>query len=258
MKLQLLPAKQGLLWVRLGIRTFWRQPLAMTGQFFLFMGLLSLCSLIPFIGSFVGLALLPMASLGLMAATREAHLGNFPMPHLLWLGLRSGAETRRHMAVLGGLYAVGFCAVLALAALSDGGQFAKLYLFGGSMDIETLMQSDVQSAMWLSTLLYMPLSLLFWHAPALTHWNGVSPLKSLFFSAVACWRNWRAFLVFILGWASVAMFFSLIVTLVALATDSVDTAKLLLMPMMLLMAAMFFCSIYFSFRDCFVNEEVVA
>jgi len=24
-----------------------------------------------------------------------------------------------------------------------------------------------------------------------------------------------------------------------------------------LMAAMFFCSIYFSFRDCFVNEEVV-
>jgi hypothetical protein len=43
MKLQILPAKQGLLWVRLGIRTFWRQPLAMTGQFFLFMGLLSLC-----------------------------------------------------------------------------------------------------------------------------------------------------------------------------------------------------------------------
>ncbi len=82
-------------------------------------------------------------------------------------------------------------------------------------------------------------------------------MKSLFFSAVACWRNWRAFLVFILGWAGVAMFFSLIVTLVAVATDSVDTAKLLLMPMMLLMAAMFFCSIYFSFRDCFVNEEVV-
>jgi hypothetical protein len=53
------------------------------------------------------------------------------------------------------------------------------------------------------------------------------------------------------------MFFSLIVTLVAVATDSVDTAKLLLMPMMLLMAAMFFCSIYFSFRDCFVTEEVV-
>jgi hypothetical protein len=47
------------------------------------------------------------------------------------------------------------------------------------------------------------------------------------------------------------------VTLVAVATDSVDTAKLLLMPMMLLMAAMFFCSIYFSFRDCFLNEEVV-
>ena len=83
-------------------------------------------------------------------------------------------------------------------------------------------------------------------------------MKSLFFSAVACWRNWRAFLVFILGWASVAMSFSLIVTLVAVATDNVDTAKMLLLPLMLLMAAMFFCSIYFSFRDCFEAEEVVA
>jgi hypothetical protein len=142
--------------------------------------------------------------------------------------------------------------------LSDGGQFAKLYLFGGSMDLETLMQSDVQSAMWLSTLLYMPLSLLFWHAPALTHWYAIPPLKSLFFSAVACWRNWRAFLVFLLGWISVALILSLGVTLVAVVSDSVDTAKLLLMPLMLLMAAMFFCSIYFSFLDCFVGEEETA
>lgn len=258
MKLHLLPAKQGLIWVRLGMRTFWRQPLAMTGQFFLFMGLLSLCSLIPFVGSFLGLALLPMASLGVMAATREADRGHFPMPHLLWLGVRAGPQSRKDMAVLGVMYAIGFCAVLALAALSDGGQFAKLYLFGGSMDLDTLMQSDVQSAMWLSTLLYMPLSLLFWHAPALSHWYAVPPAKSLFFSAVACWRNWRAFAVFVLGWAGVALIGSLAVTAVAVISDSVETAKLMLMPMMLLMAAMFFCSIYFSFRDCFMGEDVLA
>jgi hypothetical protein len=199
-----------------------------------------------------------MASLGLMAATREADRGKFPMPHLLWLGLRAGPESRQHMAVLGAMYVVGFCAVLALASLTDGGQFAKFYLFGGNMDIEALMQSDVQSAMWLSTLLYMPVSLLFWHAPALTHWYAVPPAKSLFFSAVACWRNWRAFAVFILGWAGVALLCSLVVTAVAVISDSVETGKVLLMPLVLLMAAMFFCSIYFSFRDCFMGEDILA
>jgi hypothetical protein len=56
----------------------------------------------------------------------------------------------------------------------------------------------------------------------------------------------------------VALVLSLGVTLVAVVSDSVDTAKLLLMPLMLLMAAMFFCSIYFSFLDCFVGEEETA
>lgn len=42
MKLQLVPARQGLVWVRNGLRVFARQPLAMTGLFFMFMTGLSL------------------------------------------------------------------------------------------------------------------------------------------------------------------------------------------------------------------------
>ena len=52
-------------------------------------------------------------------------------------------------------------------------------------------------------MLHTPLFLMFWHAPALVHWHGVSPVKSLFFSLVACLKNFGAYLVYGLGWLAV-------------------------------------------------------
>ena len=66
MKLHIVPAKQGLVWVQQGIRTFWRQPLAFTGLFFLFIAWVSLLSMIPVLGSALALLILPAATLGLM------------------------------------------------------------------------------------------------------------------------------------------------------------------------------------------------
>jgi len=64
MKLNIVPARTGILWVRLGIRTFWRQPIAMTGLFFMFMALMSIASLLPYMGGFLALMLLPAANIG--------------------------------------------------------------------------------------------------------------------------------------------------------------------------------------------------
>ena len=83
MKLKPVPAKTGLLWVRQGITTFARQPLALSGLFLLYMLALSLLSALPVIGNLLALALLPATTLGLMVATREADSGKFPMPALL-------------------------------------------------------------------------------------------------------------------------------------------------------------------------------
>ena len=47
MKLNLVPARTGVLWVKLGIRTFFRQPLALAGLFFMFMALMTVASQIP-------------------------------------------------------------------------------------------------------------------------------------------------------------------------------------------------------------------
>jgi hypothetical protein len=50
MKFQLVPARTGFVWVRLGIRTFLRQPLALTGLFFMFMAGMTLISQLPLLG----------------------------------------------------------------------------------------------------------------------------------------------------------------------------------------------------------------
>ena len=252
MKLNIVPARTGITWVKLGFKTFLQQPLAMSGLFFMFMAMLSLATLVPFIGAALALALLPAATLGLMAATQEATKGKFPMPSILISAFRAGKQRMQAMMVLGGLYAVGFLLIMGISSMVDGGQFAKLYLVGGKITEEMVTQGNFQAAMWVTMALYLPLSLLFWHAPALVHWHGVTPVKSLFFSLMACYKNWAALTVYGLVWVGIFMVTMVVVTIIAALLGSPLFAGLAMFPVALVIVAMFFTSVYFTFRDSFV------
>lgn len=251
MKLQIVPARQGVQWVKRGIQTFFRQPLALSGLFFMFMAVISVLSLVPVLGNALALALLPGATLGLMAATKETSQGNFPMPSILISAFRAGKQQMRAMLILGGLYALGFLLVLGVSALVDGGKFAKLYLVGGTMTPELVQSGDFQMAILVAMGLYMPLSLLFWHAPALVHWHGIPPVKSLFFSFVACIRNFWAFTVFGLLWMGAFIAMAMLIATVGALLGSPELVSVTMFPAAMLMAAMFFTSIYFTFSDSF-------
>jgi len=169
MNLQIVPARTGLHWATQGVRTFWRQPLALTGLFFLFMATVSLVSIVPFIGSALALVLLPALTLGMMAATQTTLQGKFPMPSVLFTALKAGPQ-RKSMLHLGGWYAVLFLGVMVLSMLADGGTFAQVYLGGSPMTPEVVNTPSFQAALWISMVLYIPVSMMFWHAPALVHW----------------------------------------------------------------------------------------
>ena len=165
------------------------------------------------------------------------------------------------MAVLGALYAGGFLLCMGFSALFDGGQFAQLYLVGGKMTAETVQAADFQMAMWAFLAVYLPLSLLFWHAPALVHWHGVPPVKSLFFSIVACWRNMGAFTLYGLAWMGVfaggGILMSVLsaVLIVTLGEAAAAIAAGVMVLAVMVMASMLFTSTYFTFRDCFTPTE---
>jgi len=256
MKLQLVPARRGISWVKLGMRTFFKQPLALAGLFFMFLALMSVATMVPLIGLPLAMTLLPAITLGLMAATREATLGKFPMPLILLSGFRAGAVKLRAILKLGALYACGFCCAIGASFLIDGGGFARMYLGGQAPTAELMGSGHFQIAMWTFIGLHLPLSLLFWHAPALVFWQGLPALKAMFFSIVACVRNFWAFTVFALLWMAVMVGVVLLLVTGANLFNQPHLASVMLFPGLLLVATMFFTSLYFTYLDCFEAPDV--
>ncbi len=261
MKLNIVPARTGIAWVKGGIRVFWRQPMALSALFFMTMAAMSIATMLPFIGSALALAMLPSATLAMMVAAAETMQDRSPTPAVLLTAFRTGRQRFRSMAVLGALYAAGFLLIMAISALFDGGQFAEVYLGGAPLTQEVAESSDFQLAMWVSMVLYLPLSLLFWHAPGLVHWHDVPPVKSLFFSFIASVRNLGAFTVYGLGWLFVFALGGIAMSLISslLAAMGLVSAPAVLggtmVGLAMMLAAMCFTSIVFTFRDCFEPPE---
>ncbi len=251
MKLRLVSARTGATWVKLGVKTFFRQPLALGGLFFMFLALISVASLVPLVGLPLGMTILPAVTLGLMAGAREADTGKFPMPLILLSAFRTDSHKVRAMLALGAFYAFGFMVSMGLSWLVDGGSFARMYLGGETPSAETLGSAEFQSAMWVFIGVHLPVSLMFWHAPALVYWQGLPAPKSMFFSIVACFRNFWALTVFGLCWMAMMVLAVLLVTALSTVLAQPALAGSLLFPVLMLVAAMFFTSMYFTYRDSF-------
>lgn len=226
----------------------------MAGLFFLFMGCVSLLSMIPVVGALLALGITPAFTLGLMKASRQAEEGTFPMPHQLFAALRS-EQTRKPMLQLGLLYGLSFLLMLGFSTLMDGGALFQLYFGQGKPETEEVDLLAVQAAMHLLMLLSLPLAFVFWHAPALVYWHGISPVKSMFFSVMACWRNKAAFFIYCIGWMGVMIAASVLMGVLISLLGGAEKAGVLVLPVMMMMAAMFFTSLDFTFRDSFVTDD---
>ena len=255
MKLNIVPARTGIQWVKSGVKTFFKQPLAMAGLFFMFLATMTILSIVPIIGSLLALCLLPAATLGLIAATEIAVKGTFPMPAVMLTAFRADKAKTRAMWILGAIYALSFVLMMAITAAFDSGQFAQMYLGGGNLTREQITQPDFQTALWVGMVLYLPLSMAFWHAPALVYWQGMAPVKSLFFSFYACAKNFRAFAVYGMVWLGLFIGMGMAITTVAALIGGPTAAAAAIFPAAMLMAAMFFTSIFFTVKDCFDTSE---
>lgn len=255
MKLNIVPASTGAAWVKLGITTFFKQPLALGGLFFMSIAITQILAIVPFIGIVVAMVIFPATTLGMMVATLQAVQGKFAMPKVLLSAFQAGKERTSAMLKLGVMYATGLLVVVTLVALMDGGELAK-ELAKSPVPSPAIMDSpDFLSTILVGMGLYSFLSVLFWHAPALVHWHSVTPAKAVFFSFVACMRNWRAYTVYALTWTAVFIVGATLVSALAALLGLGQGAGLVLLPLILMMVTMFVCSIYFTFRDSFSHAE---
>ena len=260
MQLNIVPARNGLQWVRSGMRLFARQPLALA-VLFLFMQLVSsVLAVVPIVGVVVALVLTPVLLAGMVAGAHEAAQGRPARAGLLFAGLRQGKPRTVAMLLLGVFFAVACVLVMGAASLFDDGAAPGAEAADAKITQETLMRDGVPGWLWLTLALTVPLLLVFSNAAALVYWYGVTPAKSLFFSLVAGLRNAGAFVVFLLGWCMVFIAAGVAVGVVAtvlalvLGGDSQASALLtvgLVAGAMLVIASMFFASIYPAYIACF-------
>jgi len=276
MKLNLVPARTGAEWVRLGLKTFWRQPLAFISLFFLLMAMISTVSVLPVLGSVVAPILLPFMTLGLMVATSVAYTDNAeglgsagdakrPTGSAMFVAVFGAMRAEwRSLAVLGVISAVYFVLAVLVTAAVDGGQLARAYLLDDALTPEVIASSDFQVARMLLMCLNLPLSLAMWHAPALVHWHRVEPVKSIFFSLVAMFRNFGAYALYWLAWCGVLLLGLLAAALVGTivigvgslgsGSGAMTAGNLLMLGTVLTLAAMTQASNWFTFRDTFYPD----
>ena len=262
MQVQTLPAAAGWAWLGTGFAIFRRNPPLLAMLVVTYWLTILLLNVLPVIGAVAASLIIPGLSVGLMQAARDLDRGQKAGLQTLFSGLQRNPRT---LIALGALYLCCTLGVLGLSALIDGGQLLSFMISGKGADKETVESGElVLPSLFVMTLM-LPVLMAYWFAPVLAAWHGLSVGKSLFFSFVACWLNWRAFLFYsaaLVVFAGVVpgLVFGILVAVLAGAEGGFMTA-FVITPLMMVFALMIFSTVYASFyasyRDIFGPSEIV-
>ena len=245
-----LSARHGFLWLLAGLALFRRNPPLTTVLTFGYLLTVIVVNLIPTIGPILLPLLLPALTVMLGNGCRAIERGQPFTGDTLMAGL---GPQRIGLVRLGGLHLVGSTLLVLVASL-----------FAAPLDLKDGMSPQEAEALLVDLGIVMalatPLLMAFWFAPLLTAWNGVSAGKSLFFSFVASWRNWRAFAMYGLTLAVVGAVLPGLILIVAglLSQVLLDILSLALrMLLIFVLAPVLVASVYLSYRDVFATPEAV-
>lgn len=257
MRAQTLPASAGWNWILGGFAIYRRNPILLSMLVLAYWFTVLLLNVLPVIGALAASLLIPGLSVGLMQASRNLERGQPIGMQTLFGGLKQNTRT---LLALGALYLVLTLAVLGFSALADGGEMVSFMLSGKPADAQDIEESNFFLPALIVMLLMTPVMMAYFFAPVLAAWHKLTVGRALFFSLVACWLNWRAFLAYGVALLLVAGVIPglLLGALLALfpGAQSFVTA-LITMPMVLAVAPAIFASFYASYRDIFGISELV-
>lgn len=265
MQTRILPAMRGIAWIADGFRLYRRNPPLLTFLTLAYLTLALLISQIQFLGVLLPLVLPTlMALIANICRTVDQVLpvsaadGIQTFQRSIMSGLR---EQRRPLLRLGVLQLIGTMAIVLLDQLLPGGDTEALFVNkdGVMSPADGVSPIDILLPVLRLFAMALPLILAFWFAPLLTAWDAVSPAKSLFFSLVAVWRNWRAFLMYALTALLTGAFLPGLLLLVAglFSVKLVEVISAALsMFLLLVYAPVLMTGAYLSYRDVFEHSPV--
>lgn len=261
LKLHAVAPRQGWTWMRDGLRLYFRRPFGFTGLFLVFLVGAMLLMTVPLVGGVLGMATLPLLTLGFMAATRAALRGERMSPMVFLAPLGRGAPGRNALVRLCIGYGVASVGVLMLSHWADGGAFERLQQVMATADatrqeLEAALNDPLLlTGLLLRAGLITAVSIPYWHAPALAHWGRQSATQALFSSTLALWRARGAFVVYSLGWAAAVALFGAIAAVLFSLIGLRHLASAIGLPAGLIFSTAFYVSLWFSFVDSFGTED---
>jgi hypothetical protein len=246
-----LPARHGYLWLIASFRLFRSNPPLLTALTMAYMFIVVAVNILPYIGPFLLPLALPTLIVVLANGCRAIQRGGGVGTVALTFGLQ---KRRLELVRLGGLHLFGSIVILAASTIMEGGN--NPLMAGGPRT--TMDEEEFLAAMVRLLVVAMPVIAAFWFAPLLTAWDETSPLKSVFFSFVASWRNWRAFVVYGLTAGAVAIVApGLLLIAAGTISDGLANAMSVAVKMVLIfvMAPVMMASVYVSYQDVFHGES---
>lgn len=254
MQARVVGAVSGARWLAEGWRIFRAAPLGWFALSFAYLLLTNVLALIPILGIAAALLVVPPLTVGMMGAARAASRGAQVQLAMLAEGFRT--EWRAQLA-LGAVYLAGSMLIFAAVSWADGSGALRSILSGAEPSAG-LELDDLLAPLTVFALLYTPMLLMFWFAPALAAWHSTGATKALFFSFFGCLVNWRAFLAYGAATALVMGVFPL-VTLSALRVVAGGNLKIsaisLVFPLLIVLLPTLFASFYASYRDVFASPN---
>jgi hypothetical protein len=244
-----LPFSSGWLWIQEGAGIFKRQPMAMFFWSLITGFLITIAYLIPLLGQMALIAAMPILTFITLNAFRNIVANRTMMPGM-WLAPLHDIQARRSLLRLGLVYLV-ICLL--------GGLVATLPFLDNLMAAVgadgTISQQDLAGAIRgpfvVFGILYLLISALFWHAPALMGWHRIKLAQALFYSMVACWRNKWPFLLYGASWGAIFLVVQLAGNMLVAMGLGTGVVQLILTPVNLIIAAILYCSFYPTYMSVF-------
>lgn len=244
------------MWLRDGFTLFRAQPFAIMTLCLTLAFVLIVLDRLPYLGAALVIVLYPGLSVSFLIACRRITRRELVVPTVLVEPFRAnGGTAARPLIGLGVLFFLAFALGLAGLSVLTGNIAWMAPSSTSSASAPPLDAADAMRIALPSLALNALITGMFWFAPVLVAWHGVPPVKALFFSVVAAWRNVRAFAV---------LAFALIVTAIAIAVPTgIVTAVLGLpdaalivvsLPLVVGFAGVVECVRYASYRSTFATE----
>lgn len=252
-----LPASYGWQWVRDGLKLFRKQPLAIFTWALAISLLVMFASFTPPIGPLLFIALMPIVTLMTLAACKHIEAGRVMLPSM-WPQPLMRPGVAKKLLIMGALYAVLSVSAVLVTFLPFTAELTEGLRIASIQDDLTPFILAARVPLALFGVLYLIISALFWHAPALVAWHGLRLVQALFFSGVACWRNKWPFLVYGITWLMTFLFIDLCAGILVSIGVSSQLAGTLQIPFNIAAGGILYCSFYPAYTSVFGIEDTHA